>query len=100
MTQEGEVGHGPALTDFVKWCNNHFLELKVLKTKNFINFKGLQVETVGCYKYLSTIIDKDLNYDLNTSAICKKGIQRLSYLLIVLFYKSFIESILTFCIVF
>lgn len=75
-----------------------------------IFIKGSQVETVESYKYLGTVIDKDLSNYLNTSAICKKGLQRLHFLrklntfnmektLMVLFYKSFIESILTFCIV-
>ncbi len=123
LLQEGEVDHGPVLEDFVEWCDNHFLKLNVLKTKDMaIDFrknspstlptiiKGSQVETVEYYKYLGTVIDKNLNHDLNTSTICKKGLQRLYFLrrlntfnvdktLMVLFYKSFIESILTFCII-
>lgn len=72
--------------------------------------KGSLVEMLECYKYLGTVIDKNLNHDLNTSAICKKGLQRLHCLhrlntlnvdktLMALFYKSFIEFILTFCLI-
>ena len=68
--------------------------------------KGSLVEMFECYKYLGTVVDKNLNHDLNTSAICKKVLQRLCFwhrlntlnvdkTLMVLFYKSFIESILT-----
>jgi len=57
----------------------------------------------------STVVDKNRTFNLNTSAICKKGLQRLYFLrrlrafnvdrtLIVLFYRSFIKSILTFCL--
>lgn len=66
--------------------------------------KGTAVEMVDSYKYLETIIDKNLTHDLNTSTICKKGLQRLYFLrslksfnvdktLMVLFYRSFIESV-------
>jgi len=64
---------------------------------------------VESYKYLGTIIDKRLRFDLNTEAICKKGQQRLYCLrklrsfnidktLMELFYKSYIEPVLSFSI--
>lgn len=64
------------------------------------------MEIVEHYK----VIDKSLNHDLNTSAISRKGLQRLDFLhrlntfnvdktLKVLLCNSFIESILTFCII-
>ncbi len=123
LLQDGEADHGPALNDFIVWCDDHFLQLNVHKTKEMATdfrkashfsspavTKGSLVEEVKSYKYLGTVIDKNLNHDFNTSAICKKGLQRLYFLcrlntftvdktLMVLFDKSFIESILTFCII-
>lgn len=33
LLQDGEVHHGPVVDYFVEWCDNHFLKLKVNKTK-------------------------------------------------------------------
>ena len=60
--------------------------------------EGSLVESVDCYKYLGTVLDGNLKFDLNTTAICKKGLQRLYFLrrlgtfnvdktLMVLFYR-------------
>ena len=65
-----------------------------------------EVEIVTKYKYLGTIFDK-LKWDDNTEEIVKKGQQRLYLLrklnyfsvdqkILTLFYKSFIESVLSF----
>jgi len=62
------------------------------------------------YKYLGTVIDRKLKFDINTEMICKKGQQRLYFLrklnsfnvnkvMLSLFYKSFIESVLTFAFI-
>ena len=61
----------------------------------------------ACQCWLFTIIDNKLRWDANTEVIAKKGQQRLYFLrklnsfsvdtkCLTLFYKSFIESILTF----
>lgn len=42
--------------------------------------KGSHVEIVEHYKCLGTVVDKNLNHDLNTSSPCKKGLQRLHFL--------------------
>ena len=66
-----------------------------------------KVEIVSKYSYLGTIFDDKLKWDSNTEAIVKKGQQRLYFLrklnsfnvdrkILSLFYKTFIESILTF----
>ncbi|KAK0136843.1 hypothetical protein N1851_026972 [Merluccius polli] len=118
-----EVDHGPVVEDCVEWCDNHFLKLNGNKTKDMVidfrktshsiiptTVKGSLVELVESHKYLGTVIDNKLNHDLNTSAVCKKGLQRLYFLrrlnifnvdktLMALFYKSFIESILTFSLI-
>ena len=61
-------------------------------------------------KYLGTTIDSKLTWDENTSAIYKKGQQRMHFMhklrqyrgyrsITKLFYQSFIESALTFCLI-
>jgi len=42
--------------------------------------KGSLVECVDCYKYLGTVLDRNLKFNLNTTAICKKGLQILYFL--------------------
>ena len=77
-----EQYHGPALTEFVDWCNNSFLDLNVTKTKEMmVDFRRQEhspgktiihynkVETVGKYKYLATICDDELKWDDNTEEI-------------------------------
>jgi len=36
LLQGSEQYHGPALTEFVGWCNNSYLDLNVTKTKEMI----------------------------------------------------------------
>ena len=66
-----------------------------------------KVEIVSKYKYLGTIFDDKLKWDDNTKEIVKKGQQllyhsrKLNYFsvdqkILTLFYKSFIESVLSF----
>ena len=67
-----------------------YLQINVSKTKDmFIDFrrqahsqeaftiKGQTIEQVTSYKYLGTVIDSTLNFDLNCEAVFKKGFQRL-----------------------
>ncbi len=75
LLQNGETGHGPAISDFVEWCEESHLHLNVLKTKDMIidfrknvpmhkvtYIKGHTVESVQSYKYLGTIIDSKLSF--------------------------------------
>lgn len=120
LLQGPENGHGKALSDFVEWCDNNFLDLNVQKTKEMIiDFRkstvnlcasmihGEEVESVTNYKYLGTVFDSRLKFDLNTDAIIKKSHQRIYLLrklnhfsvsqpILCTFYRSFIESLLTF----
>ena len=63
--------HGPALRDFVEWCDNSYLKFNVCKTKELvIDFRkhsqgpekntihDQEVEIVTKYKYLGTVFDK------------------------------------------
>lgn len=115
-----ESGHGEALADFISWCDNNFLDLNVGKTKELVfDFRKKQnpvsesivhnenVEIVSSYKYLGTVFDDHLKFDVNTAALVKRGQQRI-YLLRKLnsfsvscsilsrFYEAFIESLLCF----
>ena len=107
LLQGYEQYHGPALTEFVYWCDNSYLNLNVTKTKQMIvDFSrqkhspgktiihNNEAEIVSKYKYLGTIFDDTLKWDDNTEEIVKKGQQRL-YLLRKLNYFSVNQKILT-----
>lgn len=106
---------------FVDWCRSNFLQLNIKKTKEMIiDYRTKKcrvpdpividaeiVERVGEYKYLGFVIDDQLKGYANTSMVVKKCNQRLHFLrilnnlhidknIISLFYKSTIESILSF----
>ena len=92
LLQDTEADHGHALPDFVKWCEESFLDLNVSKTKELIDFRkqkaivpastihGKDVEIVNGYRYLGTWFDSRLKFDTNTDMIVKKAHQRI-YLL-------------------
>ena len=76
-------------------------------THEEIQIHGETVEIVHSYKYLGTIFEDTLKWDLNTEAITKKGHQQLHLLrklrsfnvdptILKLFYNSFVENVLTF----
>lgn len=92
LLNDEEDGHGPAVDDFISWCENCHLFINVSKTKDMIiDFRrsphnALQtviqnkvVETVEEYKYLGTIIDRKLSFESNVDAVCKKAQQRLFF---------------------
>ena len=123
LLKDSETEHGTVVDDFITWCNDFFLSINVLKTKDMlIDFRKSQpitprtiiqdkeVEIVSEYKYLGTLIDNKLSFDANTDVVCKKVQQRLFFLrklnsfkvcniLMTLFYQCFIESVLTYCCV-
>ena len=100
-------GHGAALDDLTEWCDDFtewcddltewcdesYLELNVNQTKEMIvdirrrrhtdravEIHDEKVEIVHSYKYLGTIFEDSLKWDLNTEVITKKGHQRLHLL--------------------
>ena len=123
LLRKDESEHGPVVDEFVQWCDEAFLQLNSTKTKDMvIDFrkvflppsktfiKGTEIEFVEQYKYLGTVIDKNLKFDVNCDAVCKKGQQCLYFLrklntfnvdrkMMSLFYKSFIESVLVFAMI-
>ena len=84
-----ESQHGPVVDEFVNWCDRSFLLLNTSKTKDMVidfrrkqpgsppptYIKGSSIEVVDHYKYLGTVIDNKLKFDINTDAICRKGQQ-------------------------
>ncbi len=77
LLQENESSHGPVTDDFVHWCEESYLQLNALKTKDMVSafrrkthmhkvtlIKGQTIEFVQSYKYLGTITDEKLNFEL------------------------------------
>ena len=88
----------------------------VMDIPNTIPIEGIEIDLVENYTYLCTVFDHRLCFQTNTDAISKKVQQRLYFLRIfffkgvhqndsdsgfieLLFYRTFIESVLTFCVV-
>ena len=103
--------------DFTECCDESYLELNVNQTKEMVvdirrrrhtdravEIHDEKVEIVQSYKYLGTIFEDSLKWDLNTEVITKKGHQRLHLLqklksfdadptILKLFYNYFIENV-------
>lgn len=108
------------LQGFTHWCSENFLEINVKKTKEMvINFSknkitvpsseinGELVERVATYKYLGVEIDSKLTFNECALKKTKKMHQRMYFLrklynfrlerhILVMFYKSFLQSVLSF----
>ena len=104
----------------VSWCSENNLILNVSKTKEIIvdfrskrteistlSINDQEVEIVDSFKFLGCTISNDLTWDNHVFAVRKKAQQRLFFLrqlkkfrinetILVQFYRSIIESILTF----
>ena len=123
-TSDSHTSYQNEIDVFTEWCECHFLNLNVNKTKEMLfdlkrnkNFnipkcfiKGEEVERVDCYKYLGTIIDDKLLFDMNCDMIFKKCRQRMHVLyslrafhasgkIIERCYKAFVLPVLTFSMV-
>ena len=109
-----ETGHGSVVEDFVDWCDNHNqLGLNATQTRYMcIDFRNDplsqtdpvihedKVEVVDEYKYLGMIIDHRLRWDRRCSATYKKLRSfNIDNTILSMFYKSFIQSVLTFSFV-
>ena len=122
ITGEDESAYRDEVLKLSEWCLANNLFLNITKTKEIIlDFRkhrldppplyihGDRVERVHTFTFLGTVITDNLSWSANTSAVFKKAQQRLHFLrvlrknnicekLLVTFYRSTIESILTFCI--
>lgn len=79
LLQGQDSDHGQALPAFIIWCDDHFLDLNVSKTKELIiNFRQSQdtprastihneeAQIVDSYKYLDTMFESQLKFKENT----------------------------------
>ncbi|KAK0143197.1 hypothetical protein N1851_018690 [Merluccius polli] len=104
------------------WCSENNLALNTKKTKKIIvDFRkhstdpaplyinGECVERAHTFRFLSVLISADISWSENITAVIKKAQQRLHFLrvlrkynlnsnLLLTFYRSSIESLLTYCI--
>ena len=110
------------VNNLVSWCDNNCLELNPKKTKEMhidfrktattpapLTIKGEDIEIVPSYKYLGVIIDNQLKWTENTTALKKKAAQRLYFLrklrsfsvekkIQELFYNSVVQSAISYCL--
>ena len=122
ITDQNESYYRGEVEELVDWCSNNNLELNVSKTKEvIIDFRriktpvspllinGEEVERVDSFKFLGTTISHDLAWTPHIIAAVKKARQRMYFLrqlnkfrvnqmILSTFYRSVIESILTFSI--
>lgn len=118
-----ESGHVQVVDDFVDWYDESFLSLNVSLTKDMnIDFrkssyssspavvKAADIGIVESYKYLGVVLDHKLCFESHADATTKKVQQRLFLLrkmrsfnvsseMLSLFYRSFIESVMSFGLV-
>ncbi|KAF7658302.1 hypothetical protein LDENG_00014450, partial [Lucifuga dentata] len=104
------------------WCLANNLLLNTSKTKEVIidfrrtrvdhaplHINGDVVETVSSFRFLGVHLSGELTWSVNTKAVMAKAQQRLHFLrvlrknkldqrLLVTFYRSTIESVITYCI--
>ena len=122
IRQSDETLYRATVSRFVSWCEENYLHLNVCKTKEMIvgfgkgqtyddiHINGQKVETVNKYKYLGTIIDDRLTMSANVHNLYAKGVKRMNFVrllsklqidkfILTLFYRSILESVITFGIV-
>lgn len=124
ITSNNEAAYRTEVENLVSWSRENNLILNAAKTKEMIldfrrrpktfvhqpiTINGETVEAVQNIRYLGVNISHDLTWTVNITATAKKGLQRLHFLrclkrarlpqqLLVSFYRSAIESVLTYCI--
>ncbi len=123
ITNNNESAYRAEVENLERWSQDNNLVLNATKTKEMIldfrrlkpslhcpiNINGEKVEIVQSFKYLGVHISHNATWTANTSLMVKKGLQRLHFLrllkkarlpqqLLVNFYRSVIESVITYCI--
>ena len=118
-SDDDESAYRDDVNHLVRWCASNDLVLNVSKTKEIVvDFRksksvpstlivnNSEVEIVDSFKFLGIHITSNLSWSLQARYMCKKGQQRLYFLrclkkfhmkpeILVNFYRSIIESILT-----
>ena len=105
-------------TEVTRWCKDNYLDLNVEKIREMVvDFRrngcvgelvieGVIVEKVNEYKYIGTVLDNKLTFESSTNCTVKKCHQRMFCMFrlrsfgvspktLHIFYRSFIESVLT-----
>ena len=119
ISDDDESAYRDDVKQLVSWCASNDLVLNVSKTKEIVvDFRksksvpstlivnNSEVEIVDSFKFLGIHITSNLSWSLHARYMCKKGQQRLYFLrclkkfhmkpeILVNFYRSIIESILT-----
>ena len=122
ISKNDESTYRETIQHVSKWCDDHYLQLNVGKTKELIfdfrrnkhehlpvNIKGDNVKIVSEYKYLGCIIEENLKWEEHVITQVKKANKRLYNLyylkkfnvdrsIIAMFYNSVIGSVLTYSI--
>ncbi len=112
ISDRDESAYRWEIDHLVTWCIQHNLELNTVKNVEMvidsappasIILCNSPVETVDSVRFLGTVINQDFKWKLNISSLIKKAQQRMYFLkkfnlpktMMVYFYTSIIESILT-----
>ena len=122
ISQGDEAAYREEVQRLTTWCSANNLALNTQKTKEIIvDFRrnrsdppplyinGECVERVHTFRFLGVQISDDLTWTANITAVIKKAQQRLHFLrvlrrnnldreLLLAFYRSSIESLLTYCV--
>ncbi|CAI5682340.1 unnamed protein product [Oreochromis niloticus] len=122
ISKGDEAEYREEVLKLAAWCSENNLALNTKKTKELIvDFRshstdlaplyinGECVERVHTFRFLGVLISADISWTDNISAVVKKAQQRLHFLwvlrkyklnsnLLLTFYRSSIESLLTYCI--
>ncbi|KAF7645680.1 hypothetical protein LDENG_00199970, partial [Lucifuga dentata] len=122
ITGRDEAAYREEVEHLSTWCLANNLLLNTSKTKEVIvDFRrtrvdhaplyinGDVVETVSSFRFLGVHISGELTWSVNTNAVMAKAQKRLHFLrvlrknkldqrLLVTFYRSTIESVITYCI--
>ncbi|KAK0152895.1 RNA-directed DNA polymerase from mobile element jockey [Merluccius polli] len=122
ISSNDESAYRDEVQSLAAWCVDNNLSLNATKTKEIIVdyrktrggthaplHNGSEVERVTNFKFLGVHISENLSWSLNTTALIKKAHQGLFFLrrlkkaqlspqILVNFYRSTIESILTNCV--
>ena len=123
IVNDDESVYRKEIKNFVEWCDVHFLDLNVPKTKEIvldfrkgdkkhypIIIKNEEVQIVDNHKYIGITVSNNLSWSEHISNIFTKLNQRMYFLrklnsfnvdntILQLFYSSALQSIFTFCLI-
>ena len=120
INKNNESAHRKEAQGLILWCKENNLTLNIKKPKELIiDFRrkrnvhlplyinGEEVERVGSFKLRGTYISEDLSWTINANMLVNKAQKRLYFLrmlrkltlsqhLLLSYYRSTIESVLTY----